>query len=93
MLLWVGVITTLLWIIFGGIAHGNRMHGAEVVGDFAAEGNLHCRCILAQLGDQRIDGAEVGRHLAGHFAERVGAGAAEHAENLIHRIASLRGLL
>jgi amino acid transporter len=24
-LLWVGVITTLLWIIFGGIAHGNFM--------------------------------------------------------------------
>ena len=32
-LLWVGVITTLLWIIFGGIAHGNFMEPIMHIND------------------------------------------------------------
>jgi hypothetical protein len=49
---------------------------------------------FAQIGNKRVDGAEVRRHLAGHLAEGLRAGTVEQAEELTHGVeASLRGWL
>jgi len=68
-LLWVGVITTLLWIIFGGIAHGNFMEPILHINDglkieyglVAALGFASVKTVYSYLGYYNVChlGAEI----------------------------------
>jgi len=68
-LLWVGVITTLLWIIFGGIAHGNFMEPIMHINDglkieyglVAALGFASVKTVYSYLGYYNVChlGAEI----------------------------------